>query len=251
MQSLLCDASDQLNRDRAGRTVSLSLGPSPAFENTLMRLTAFLTALLTALLAHAEGFQGWYQNTLWLRLNERWSVGNYSDLRVNDAISEVHTWMISPRVSFDLDKTWQLQLNTTFVEAYNADETLRPDWFRIEFEANPTVPLNESFIFRMRNRFEWRWRDGDADYGFRIRVRPQIDWVLRKEGLFRGFYANNEVFYDFDADRFTENRLIPFGVILRPHPSVDLRVYYLWRHTRGLTEWRDYDVLGAIATISF
>lgn len=52
-------------------------------------------------------------------------------------------------------------------------------------------------------------------------------------------------------DRFTENRLIPFGVILRPHQSVDLRLYYLWRHTRGRTEWRDYSVIGAIATVSF
>ncbi len=216
-----------------------------------MRLPAILLALLTAALAHAEGMQGWYQNTVWVRLNERWSVGNYLDFRVDDAINGNHTWMVSPRVRYDLDKVWQLQLNTSFLEALNADETARPDWFRLEFEANPTVPLGESFVYSMRNRFEWRWRDGDADYGFRIRIRPQLDWVLHKEGFFRGFYANNEFFYDFDADRFTENRLIPFGVILRPHQSVDLRMYYLWRHTRGRTEWRDYSVIGAIATVSF
>ncbi len=216
-----------------------------------MRLPAILLALLTAALAHAEGFQGWYQNTVWLRLNERWSVGNYLDFRVDDGINGVHTYLVGPRVRYDLNKTWQLQLNTTFVEGLSADETSRPNWFRLEFEANPTVPLGESFVFSMRNRFEWRWRDGDADYGDRIRIRPQLDWVLHKEGFFRGFFANNEFFYDFDADRFTENRLIPFGVILRPHQSVDLRMYYLWRHTRGRTEWRDYSVIGAIATVSF
>ena len=216
-----------------------------------MRLFSLLASVLLPVLAHAEGFQGWYQNTVWLRLNEKWSVGNYVDLRVDDAVSDVHTWMVSPRVRYDLDKVWQLQLNTSFLEAYNADETSRPDWFRLEFEVNPTVPLNESFVFSMRNRFEWRWRDGDADQGFRIRIRPQLDWLLNKEGLFRGFYANNEAFYDFDADRFTENRLIPFGVILRPRQNVDLRLYYLWRHTLGRTEWRDYHGLGVIATVNF
>ena len=216
-----------------------------------MRLSSVVPALLLAALGHAEGFQGWYQNTVWLRLNEKWSVGNYVDLRVDDAVSDIHTWMISPRVRYDVDKTWQLQLNTSFLEAFNADETSRPDWFRLEFEINPTVPLGDAFVFSMRNRCEWRWRDGDADHGFRLRIRPQLDWLLSKEGLFRGFYANNEFFYDFDADRFTENRLIPFGVILRPAQNVDLRFYYLWRHTLGRTEWRDYHGLGVISTVSF
>ncbi len=217
----------------------------------MLRLAPLSSLLLVAAAAHAEGVQGWYQNINWFRLNERWSVGTYADLRVDDGVNGVHTWLLGPRVRYDLDKVWQLQLNTTFVEGRNADETSRPDWFRLEFEANPTVPLGDSFVFSMRNRFEWRWRGGDADYGDRIRHRPQLDWVLHRDGLFRGFYANNEVFYDFDADHFTENRLIPFGVILRPYPNVDFRLYYLWRHTRGRTEWRDYDAIGAIATVSF
>ena len=37
----------------------------------------------------------------------------------------------------------------------------------------------------------------------------------------------------------------------KPRGSVDLRMYYLWRHTRGRTEWRDYSVIGAIATVNF
>ena len=45
-----------------------------------MRLVALL-AVCPALLC-AEGTQGWYQNNIWLRLNEQWSIGNYLDLRL-------------------------------------------------------------------------------------------------------------------------------------------------------------------------
>ncbi|MFM7742373.1 MAG: DUF2490 domain-containing protein [Verrucomicrobiota bacterium] len=214
-----------------------------------MRLLLALLALLPSVLC-AEGFQGWYQNTVWLRLNEKWSVGNDLHLRADDGVGRIHTWIASPRVRYDLTPAWQLQANLSVVEAYNADETAILDWTRFEFEVNPTFRLSDSLTLTFRDRFEWRWRHG-ADYSTRVRIRPQIDWTLHKEGLFRGFYANNEVFYDFTQDRFTENRLTPLGVLLRPSNHLDLRLYYLWRSTRGSQGWRNYHGLGVQAALNY
>jgi hypothetical protein len=214
-----------------------------------MRLLCWLT-LCPALLC-AEGTQGWYQNNLWLRLNEKWSIGNYLDLRADDGVGDVHTWIVSPRVRYDLNATWQLQANLSVLEAFNADEVAQPGWLRFEFEVNPTFRLTDSLTLSFRDRFEWRWRDGGDEYATRVRIRPQLDWTLHKEGLFRGVYANNEVFYDFTQDRVTENRLIPFGVLLRPSEHLDLRLYCLWRTTRGAHGWKNYEVLGVLASLNY
>ncbi len=212
-----------------------------------MRLLALL--LFPALLC-AEGTQAWYQNTIWLRLDEKWSVGNDLHLRADDGVGRIHTWIASPRVRYDLSPTWQLQANVSVLEAYNADETAILDWTRFEFEVNPTFRLSDSLTLSFRDRFEWRWRHG-GDYSTRIRIRPQLDWTLRKEGLFRGLYANNEVFYDFTQDRVTENRLTPLGVLLRPNDHLDLRLFYLWRSTRGGQGWRNYHGLGVQAALNY
>jgi len=214
-----------------------------------MRLLLALLALLPSVLC-AEGFQGWYQNTVWLRLNEKWSIGNDLHLRADDGIGRAHTWIVSPRVRYDLSPTWQLQANLSVLETFNADETAELSQTRFEFEVNPTFRLSDSLTLSFRDRFEWRWRHG-ADYSTRVRIRPQLDWTLRKEGLFRGLYANNEAFYDFTQDRFTENRLTPLGVLLRPSNHLDLRLYYLWRSTRGGQGWRNYHGLGVQAALNY
>lgn len=213
-----------------------------------MRL--LLALLLFPALLCAEGTQAWYQNTIWLRLDEKWSVGNDLHLRADDGVGRIHTWIASPRVRYDLSPTWQLQANVSVLEAYNADETAILDWTRFEFEVNPTFRLSDSLTLSFRDRFEWRWRHG-GDYSTRIRLRPQLDWTLRKEGLFRGLYANNEVFYDFTQDRVTENRLTPLGVLLRPNEHLDLRLFYLWRSTRAGQSWRNYHGLGVQAALNY
>ncbi|HYF34718.1 MAG TPA: DUF2490 domain-containing protein [Prosthecobacter sp.] len=220
------------------------------------RVAALLTSiLLLAASLPARGnddtFQAWYQTTVWHRINSRWSVGTYLDLRVNDGIDDVHTWIVSPRLRYDVNPNLQLQVNTSRVEAFNA-ENIRPvDSFRLEIEANPTLPLAKSLIFSMRNRFEWRWIEGGAEFNTRLRIRPQLDWLVRSEGLFRGFFANHETFWDFDQHRITETRFVPFGLILKPADAVELRISYLWRQTAGRSGWYGYHAAVAAATISF
>jgi hypothetical protein len=214
-----------------------------------MRLLALLALLPVTLCA--EGVQGWYQNSVWLRLNEKWSVGNFVDLRADDGIGRLHAWMVSPRVRYDLNANWQLQANVSYFDGFNPDETSRPNWLRFEFEANPNFRLSDEVVLSFRNRFEWRWRDEGADYNTRLRIRPQIDWTLHREGLFRGLYANNEIMYEFATDRFSENRLIPLGVVLRPSEHLDLRLFYLWRTARGAREWRNYHGIGVLAGLNY
>jgi hypothetical protein len=140
-----------------------------------------VAAFLLPWAARADTTQAWYQNNVWWRVNERVSLGNYLDFRLNNAVGRAHTWLISPR----------------------------------------------------------------------IRLRPNLEWLPRKEGFFRGLYTNDEFFYDFERRRLTENRWTPLGVIFRAPGDVELRVYYLWRRTLGGGGWVNYHVLGAMASLNF
>lgn len=226
---------------------------TPTFPRFRLGSAALGLGILFAAIApgRADQLQGWYQSTIWKRLNDQWSVGNYAEARVNDGLGDLHTWIVSPRVRYDLHPRLQLQLNTTWVEALNGPQTRSVDSFRLEFEANPNVKLSESVEYSMRNRFEWRRLDNGDAFNTRIRMRPQFDWVMARSGVFRGLYANNEVFYDFTQGRITENRLIPLGAVFRPSPELELRVFHLWRKTLAGTQWFDHQALGVLATYTF
>jgi hypothetical protein len=215
-------------------------------------LAAVLAACTVSAAVRAEDtFQSWYQTTVWYRINPGWSAGVYGDLRVTDGIDEVYAHIVSPRLRYDVNPHLQLQLNTSWVESFNAENTLPVDSFRLEFEANPSLPLGGGVTLSLRNRFEWRWIEGGQQYNTRIRLRPQLEWLLRKEGFFRGFFANHETFWDFDRHRITETRLVPFGAILRPSEKVDLRLSYLWRQTAGRSGWYGYHAAVASVTFNF
>jgi hypothetical protein len=217
----------------------------------LFWITSLLLLTATAPARADDTFQAWYQTTVWWRLDPKWSIGNYGDLRVNDGVDDVYAWIVSPRLRYDVNPHLQLQLNTSWVDAFNADNSRAIDSFRLELEANPILPLTEQLTFSMRNRFEWRWIEGNEEFNTRLRVRPQLDWLLRSKGLFRGFFANHETFWDFDQNRITETRFVPFGVILRPTQDVELRVSYLWRQTVGADGWYGYHAAVMAATINF
>jgi len=201
--------------------------------------------------ARADVTQGWFQNTGFLRLDERWSVGLYLDLRVTDVVGELATTMFSPRVRYDLSAHWSAQVNTTWLEAQAADARGRTAFTRLEFELNPRCALSDRLTFSARNRVELRWIEDVEGINERLRLRPQLDVLTPWAGPVQGVFINNEVFYDFDQQRVTENRLTPFGVVFRPAKQLEFRVYHLWRHARARDRWFDFHVLGMHASVNF
>jgi len=213
--------------------------------------TLFFSALCASAPARADVAQVWYQNNVFWRLNEQWSIGNYLDLRVTDAVGELATTMFSPRVRYDLHPNWSAQVNTSWVEAQAANAQGRTEFLRLEFELNPHYVLTERLTFSARNRFELRWIEDVDDVNERIRVRPQFDLRTPWAGPVHGVYFNNETFYDFEQGKITENRLTPFGLVFKPTAALELRAYHLWRRTRQGHQWFNFQVLGVLANVSF
>lgn len=220
------------------------------FAALLLFLLAFFSTAVPRARAEHD-FQAWYQSTVWWRLNQAWTLGHYTDFRLHDATGDTVTSILSPRIRYDLHPRLQLQLNTSWVEAYNPEGTRKRDSFRIEFEANPNFPLGHNITFSLRNRFEWRWIDAAAEFNTRLRFRPQIEWLPFKSGFFRGFFINNETIYDLDQERVTDNRLVPLGLIFHPAKGTDVRLYYIWRHAAGRQQWFEQHVAAIAMTLNF
>lgn len=201
--------------------------------------------------ACADSFQAWYQGTLFVRLDERWSVGNYLDFRATDGVGELATTMVSPRIRYDLNTHWSAQLNTTWLEAQAPTSTRHTRFERLEFELNPRYPWGETLTFSARNRFEVRWIEDSPGTNQRLRVRPQVDLRTPWAGWIHGIFCNEEVFYDFEQGRITESRLVPFGIVMKPTAASELRVYHLWRRTRAGRDWFDFHALGLAVNLNF
>lgn len=213
-------------------------------------------ALVVALLivagkALADTFQTWYQHSLWLRLDPRWSVGTYADVRVTDTVGEHAATLLGPRVRYDLSPQWAVQVNTTWVDAQGVDGRGRRESLRLEAEANPRYALTETLTFSARNRFEARDIEATPGWNHRLRLRPQLDWRTPRAGFVHGVFVNHEVIYDFGRDQVTEHRLIPFGLVFQPARHTELRAYHLWRHASSGAGWFDFHVIGLQANTSF
>jgi len=199
----------------------------------------------------ADELQAWYQSTVFKRLNERWSVGNYLDLRATDGVGPLALGMVSPRVRYDFSPNWAGEVHATWLRARSASSSTKTSFERLELELNPRYGMGEGFTFSARNRLELRWADSLPGTNERLRIRPQLEWATPWAGPVAAVFANNEIFYDFDQGLVTENRLIPFGLAFRPAPSTDLRLYHLWRHTRAATRWYDFHAIGFAANFNF
>jgi hypothetical protein len=102
----------------------------------------------------------------------------------------------------------------------------------------------------LRNRLELRGTEGVAEVNERIRIRPQFSIATPEWRPLRAVYFSDEVIYDFDRERITENRAIPLGLRFRLHGLATFRIYYMLRSVRGAEDWRHDHILGTGLALS-
>ena len=64
-------------------------------------------------------------------------------------------------------------------------------------------------------------------------------------------FINNELFYDYDAHRYNENRLVPLGLNFRVNSRTVLSTYYMLWSVRGSGDWSNSHVLGTQISLNF
>ena len=159
----------------------------------------------------------------------------YSDWRSSLDPSRFGGYLASQQVKFELHPNLIGGVNYTFLSlpTKHSDELI--ETHRAECEVVPHFKVDDWLEIAARQRFELPWPEGHGGPSERTRHRIQLDFPIQHAGRLRSAFVYEEVFYDFEQHRVTENRLAPAGLSFRLAEKSSLSVFYTWQtvHTAG------------------
>jgi hypothetical protein len=199
--------------------------------------------------ARAGDFQTWHTVSL------KWLDTKYVDLttavhvRFTDDSSDFSLYRIGQEASADLLAWLQAGLGYRYTESKNAAGEFRYQ-HRGEIELTPRAKLSDRLGVSFRNRLELIGNEGDANLNERTRHRLQLQWRTPQWEPLAAVFVSNELFYDFDRNKVSENRVIPAGLSFRLTDKARLSIHYMLRSVRGAEHWRHDHVLGTGLSLS-
>ncbi|MBL9190097.1 MAG: DUF2490 domain-containing protein [Opitutaceae bacterium] len=200
---------------------------------------------LSARVRAGDDFGSWHAVSATFLDQSDWTLSALGQLRFRDDSSNLFAYVLSAQTVWKASSYLRLGMNYTVLPAKPAGSRDFRGQRRWEIEVNPRWPVNAALTLDLRNRIEVRWIEGRAGTNLRSRHRPQATWRLKGAGRLESVYANNEFFWDHDADRYTSNRLVPLGLNFRVNPQTVAGVYYmLWSVRSGTGGWSHSHVLG-------
>ena len=208
-----------------------------------------LLILLTPLAVWAaDDFQTWQwlSLTLWkeegFRQDDKWLVQYYADNRMADDSRRQKVVLTGPLAKYLVGDNLELEAGYLAVGSRNLTTDLWSQEHRMLYEVNPRFRLGERWNLHNRNRLEFRWRESRPlalRSRHRLQLRYRLDW-----GPLRAAYSNNEFFYDYEQNRYNENRLIPIGLDFKTGTKSSISLFYMIQSVRRPTTWDDNHIFG-------
>lgn len=169
------------------------------------------------------------------------------EFRSQDGLSELGTFNLSQKISTPINENHKFALNLTYETSRSSDQAEWRHLYRPELEISSRFKLSENWNLDLRNRMELTFKEGEGNdifprYRGRALLKYQTD--ILPNGKWIGF--GNEFFYDFDADRWNQNRIYPVIAAFSVGQGVDLEVYYMINTKRSGNQsaWDAAHVLG-------
>lgn len=208
----------------------------------------FLMVLLLASgFAYArDDLQAWQ----WLDLRvfefKKHKVNLHFENWIADDVKEEKLLLGALRYKNELHQNLQLGVHYTYLDIRNLTTDEWSYHQRLEFEFNPRANINGQISFMLRNRLEYRWYEDSArDQNFRSRHRPSLTYYTKQKILTK-FFANSELFMDYEKDKINEFRTIPVGAGFKLLPKLSLNTFYMIQTKRPATsrDWQHSHILG-------
>lgn len=208
-----------------------------------------LLLLAAASVRAGDDFQSWHALALrWVETPHADMVAS-SQLRFRNNSSELSLVRFGQAVVLKPTPWLRAGLAYRYGEAKGSDGEFR-DQHRGEVQLTPGASLTERLDLRLRNRFEVRATEGEPGLNERVRHRLRISFRTPGWEPLEAVFASDEIFYDFDRDRVSENRLVPVGIYLRLRDGVGLRLGYLLRSARSRGDWVQTHVMATTISLS-
>ena len=217
----------------------------------LMALAAMVVLGTNPLcLSSDEDFRYWMKATFLIPIAKQWEFGFEQKMGFEDEARRLDHHAQDFCLSHTNANGW-LKLYGALKTAH-APTDLRDDWIH---EIRPHASIAVLSEFRgidviNRSRLEFRnFEDYDNVWRFRHKIRvdsPVTFTPLRIEP-----YVAEEIFYNFNADRFYGNR-VQAGLFIPLHEKVRLDLFYFWHiQKQDDHDWSSVNVIGSYVRFKF
>lgn len=199
-----------------------------------------LTLILTPLLAKAgDDFQYWQWLTVKKIDTKHVDLLTHGQYRWVDDATRTGLYLISERLVWDSFQNIKFQINYTRLQSKSPKKRYTFQ-NRYELEANPELRAGK-WKWMNRNRVEFRHIENKGSDNTRSRHRLQVG---------RGpIFSNAEFFYDYRADQYNENRIIPLGWTGNIRKVIRIELFYMFQSVRS-ADWKTNQVLGTHITLA-
>ena len=221
----------------------------PSNKTKRMLGAAGLMMVLFSAAVKADDWQNWNNAALRWYDGEIFHLTAAMEIRITDDISDATLFRVGQAAGTSLAPWLRADIAYRYTEAKVASGSYRHQ-HRAEFQLTPHHALTDQLAVSFRNRVEWRWTQGAGQVNERTRHRLQFNLSTPDWRPLRGLYASNELFYDFNRERTSENRFIPLGLTFRLHDQASLGIHYMLRSTRGADSWSQAHVIGTALSVS-
>lgn len=169
------------------------------------------------------------------------------EFRLNRDITRPYYYKITENFAIRALPYLDLEVHYSFLYKKTRGNTRFTNTQRLEFEANPFVQWDNGFTLKWRNRLELLKKQEVSTIQFVFRHRIMAIIPLENTGKLTSLHIYDEVFYDFDTHKFTQNRFVPVELSFELTPKTRLNVFFMVRNFVNISsnEWFRSFVLGS------
>lgn len=173
------------------------------------------------------------------------------EIRFNNDISRVSYYRIAENFAYSANRYVDFEAHYSFLYHVPAGDGNFKSTHRIEFEVNPSIPLGNGYKLLGRNRAELIRSQGNSHWQTVLRHRSRLiipicgwEWCW---GKVVSYNISDEIFYDANRQKFTQNRFIPLEFSFEFPSSISMNAFFMVRnnYSFSMQKWYRSFVLGS------
>ncbi len=173
-----------------------------------------------------------------------------ASIRFDEDVSRLYYYRATENLAYKACKNIDFEFHYSFIYAKQSDDESFTEEIRFltrhrfEFEVNPHATLRNGTTIHMRNRLELIKRQHTNPLDKILRHRLQFVFPVKSRRLL-SFECSDEIHYEINIGRFTQNRFIPLGVKIKMNQHLTILPYVMIRNFRTEGVWFRSIVFGS------
>jgi hypothetical protein len=219
----------------------------------MTNLKCYILLFFQLLLLSCSGHSANWDLEYWQFINiPNWSCGPYSlyttgEIRLRDDLSQIYRYRISENFAYQPFPFLALEAHygLIYVIPEKAKHFIREN--RLELEVNTFKTLQKGVDINWRNRMEFVRRQGQSKTIYIFRHKFMTVFSLENYGRLTALRVHDEVFYDFNISKFTQNRFFPIDMVFAINQRSTISAFFMIRNyfSGGQNQWYRSVVLGS------